>query len=554
MRTLTLVLLLALPTLAGGVDDAKALLAKGDAQGAAEAARKLAEANASDIEAWLVLADAFFAQGSPEDAWEALEGAIGKNPAEARLSIKLGDTFLRLAEKAQRETSDGTTIMNYYLDAERNYGEALQKDAQSADALFGMANASFWQGTDEKKEQAKKLLADCLGIKEDHAKAHALQAYMFLLDGQELARQGKGDAAKEKYRAAQEKYEISLKLDGSEVLDHVRYGHSLYGQGKYAEAKKAYLTGLKKHPQSPVPIQSGLYHVANVNQQPPSWTNMGPVLEEAVKQAPTSAPAWYYLGYCRFSTEDWAGALKAYAKALEINPQDANYAYYAGYCHEQLGDAAKALDHYRQALKAWPGHSDAAIRFFNLAIVNRADVERVERLLEELVKLAPENADIHNNYALLLRDFAEGTREHQQKDPKPEVRRWLKRSGEVYEIAARLAPESAQIQSDTGLLFQFYPCNFDAAKAKAYFIRSLQLSDFTYRDAFDGLDRLCRQTGDWATLADYAERVIGSLERGNHAVAPVAGGEPQALPNETRGLMARAKAALKASKGKRKAG
>ena len=108
----------------------------------------------------------------------------------------------------------------------------------------------------------------------------------------------------------------------------------------------------------------------------------------------------------------------------------------------------------------------------------------------------------------------------------------------------RSRPGTPQIQSDTGLLFQYYPCNFDAAKAKLYFTRALELSDFAYRDAFDGLDRLCRQTNDWETLEKYAESVVGSMER-NQAIAPVGGNAPEAIPNETPGLKARAEAALK---------
>jgi hypothetical protein len=101
-------------------------------------------------------------------------------------------------------------------------------------------------------------------------------------------------------------------------------------------------------------------------------------------------------------------------------------------------------------------------------------------------------------------------------------------------------------------MFQYYPCNFDAKKAKAYFTRSLELSDYAYRDAFDGLARLCQQTKDWETLADYAERVVGSMERGNHAIAPAGGGAAAALPNESPGLKARAEAALRLAQAKLK--
>jgi tetratricopeptide (TPR) repeat protein len=553
MRTATLLLLLAVPSIAGGADDAKRLLAKGDAEKAAEVARKATAADAADIEAWLVLADALIEQGQPADAWEALEPAIRQNPNEPRLSLKLGDTFVKLAEKEKTDSNDGMTVINYYLDAERNYGEALKKDPKCAAALYGMASVNFEMGRQGGKERAAQLVVECLGIDGNFAKAHALQGYMLYLAGNELTGLRKDAEAKEKYAAAEAKYALALKLGDSDVLDMVRYGHTLLAQGRLDEAKAAYLAALKKHPESNVPVLSGLYHVANRGEAKPSWTNpkLKPLLEEAVKEAPTAPWAWSYLGYCHALGQGWGDALKAYGKALDLDPGNANYAYQIGYMQEKMGNAEKALAAYRDALKAAPDFADPAFRFEGL-IGTRSDIERAEKLYEELIALATGNADVHNNYALLLRDWAEATRKATDDSPPADVRKRLKRSGEVYEIAARLAPEVAQIQSDTGLMFQYYPCNFDAAKAKAYFTRSLDLSDYAYRDAFDGLTRLCQQTKDWEALADYAERVVGSMERGNQAIAPAGGGAAQAMPNETGGLKARAAAALQLAQEKLK--
>ncbi len=545
MRTATLLLLLAVPALAGDTESEDALKAA--------KARKAAEANPNDIAAWLALADALIALGQPADAWEALEPAIEKNPKEPRLSLKLGDTFVKLAEKAKDETNDGTTIVNYYLDAERNYGEAFKKDPKCAAAVYGMASVNFEMGRQGGKERAAELVAQCLGIDGNFARAHALQGYMLYLDGKDLTGQKKDGEAKQKYQAAEEKYAVALKLGDDDVLDGVRYGHTMLAQNRPDDARKAYLAALQNHPESNVPIISGLYHVANRGETKPSWANpkLKPLLEEAAKEAPRSPCVWYYLGYCQVVAQAWDDALKSYRKALDLDPKNGTYMYQVGFMHEKLGDGEKALDAYRDALKAAPGFADPAFRFEGL-IGTRADIERAEKLYEELVALAPDNADIANNYALLLRDWAEATRKATDDSPPSDVRKRLKRSGEVYEIAARLAPEVAQIQSDTGLMFQYYPCNFDAKKAKAYFTRSLDLSDYAYRDAFDGLARLCQQTKDWETLADYAERVVGSMERGNQAIAPAGGGAAQPLPNETPGMKARAEAALRLAKEKLK--
>lgn len=360
MRTVTLLILLAVPAFAGGADDAKSANAA-----KADAARKAAAANPGDVAAWLALADALFADDLPADAWGELEGAIAKNPKEARLSLKLGDAFVLLAEKEQRETKDGQTIINYYLDAERNYGEALKKDPKCAEAVYGMARVNRDMGRDDGNEKAKALLAQCLAIDANFAKAHALQGYILYLEGMELTGRKNDKDALPKYQAAEAQYALALKLGDDDVEDDVRYGHTMLAQGRDEDAKRAYLAGLKRHPESDKPISRGLYYVANRKETKPSWGNpkLMPLFEEAVKAAPASPVAWYYLGYGNAVAKKWPEALAAYQKALELAPANANYMYQVGYMYEMLGDDGKALDFYRKALKALPDYQDATLRF-----------------------------------------------------------------------------------------------------------------------------------------------------------------------------------------------
>jgi tetratricopeptide (TPR) repeat protein len=528
MRQAIVLVVLCAAVLAGGADQAKSQLDKGEFQKAADTARRLAKRDPKNVDAWVVLADALLRLGEPGGAWEALETAMETSPDAAPLYVKLGDVFVAMAVAEQRASNDGTTIRNYYLDADRMYADAAKKDPKSADAVYGRASVNFWLGDQAK---AKELVVLCLGLDGDHGKAHALQAYMFYLD--------------KKYPEAQAKYEVALKLDDSDPVTFVRYGHTFVAQGKDEDAKKAYLAGLKRHPLNDITIRSGLYHLANRGKDKKSWLHLEPYLMEAVKEAPNSAPAWYYLGYCHLQNDRQETALAAYKKADKAAPGNPLYLFNIGYCHELLGDGNKALDYYRKALKIQPDHPDAATRFYTLAITKAGNIAEASRLFEELIVLAPNTASIHNDYGLILRNWAEKNGAT-QKDPPREVRQRIKRSGEIYEIAARLAPDDQQIQSDTGLLFEFYPCNFDAAKAKRYFTRSLDISGYVYRDAFDGLFRLCARTGDWKTLRHYAANVIDALEEGGaHAVAPVGAGVPKELPNETPGMLARAKSALK---------
>jgi len=527
--------------LAPGASQAARLLERGDFEKAAKAARTVVGKDPADIQGWEVLADALCGLGRPNDDWAEIGTGMDKNPKNAALTKKLGDIFCKIAEKERAAGGDPATPLNFYGDAERMYGEAIKLDPKLAGAYYGKAHAGLKLGAKdpERRAAARQLLGQCLTLDPNYVEAHSLQAFLLYEDGNTARSKGNESLAMEKYRAAENKYAVAIKLGTKDPLDYVRHGHCFYAQGKLDEAKQAYLQQIVHFPENDTAIRSGLYYLAKRN-----WRNAAPLLEEATKAAPKSFVAWYWYGYTLFVTNRLNEALRAYGQADKLSPNNSTTLYMIGYCYEKANDADKALRSYRKALEANPDNTDAAGRMSGIIVANRADIDRAEKLYEELIKLAPRNGFILNDYALVLRDWAERRGAAKDKNPPADVKRRIKRSGQVYEMAAALLPDDPQIQSDTGLLFEFYPANFDAKKAKAYFTHALDISDYTYRDAFDGLNRLCHKTGDWETLRDYAESVVGTIERGNQAVAPAGGGPPRTLPNETPGLLARAKKAL----------
>jgi tetratricopeptide (TPR) repeat protein len=524
MRYLLIFCCLAAVAWAGGADQAAALLKKGEAKRAAAAAQKLADKDPGNIDAWVVLADALIAQGEPADAWEKIEGAIEKNPKEARLSMKLGDVFLKMAEKELAGAQDATAIQNYYLDAERNYAEALEKDAKLADALYGQAFANFYMN---RKEKARELISKCLGMQRDHGKCLALQAYVFYTE--------------RKYVEAATIYENALKADDSDPISMVRYGHCLMVLKKNDEARAAYLAALKRHPENDVAIRSGLYNLAGR-----SYAKMKPWLEEATKAIPNSSKIWYHLGYANFSAKDYKAAEKCMRKALGIKSGAAEYHYYLGHSLEAQGNARGALDEYRKALTINSAYAQPTAQFEGIILAMSQDIDAAEKLYDELLELVPNNGWIRNNYALMLRNWAEARGAARDDNPAPAVRKRIARSGEVYEQAAAILTKEAQVQSDCGLLFEFYPVNRNDKKAERYFTEALVISEWTYRDAWSGILRLARRTKNWELLKEHAEGMIGALEdRGLNVVAPVGGGVPRELKNETPRILEQAKAALR---------
>ncbi|MHC4938137.1 MAG: tetratricopeptide repeat protein [Planctomycetota bacterium] len=490
---------------------------------AVKKARAAVAKNAKDADAQLALADALLASGEPEDAWTAVEKALDSVQNDGRIDLKLGDIFVILAKKEAAGDGDGTTILNFYLDAIRMYDNALGKNPKLFAAHYGKASAYFQRN---EKEKARKALADCLGINKDYAKAHALQAWMFYNE--------------RKYAPARDSYEIALKLDKSDPVNFVRLGHCYLLLKQPAKAQEWYIEVLKHHPEYTGSILSGLLNLAGK-----SYKKATPYFKAATEAAPKSPAAWFYYGYSLFVNGMYDEALNAFQQASKLRPKNVQYLFYIGYSYEKKNDGKKALEYYRKALKLNPSYNDPTLRFEGIAVTYRAnDFAQFEKLMEELLKLAPNHGWIRNDYGLLLRDWAEARGASRGKNLPPEVLKRIKRSQEVYEEAAKLLPDVAQVQSDTGLLFEFYPAIFNQKKAEQYFLRSLELSDFTYRDAWSGIWRL-RRTKNWDLLRECAEGVLGALEdSGKNPIAPVGGGAPQEVPQNKGAMIAQAKRAI----------
>jgi len=524
MRTLWMIALLTSAVLAGPEDQAKRLLAKGDHEKALKAVQTVTKKDAQNIAAWIVYADVYAAMGELEEAWGVLQDdALTANPKSATLLIKLGDVFVELAKKKLKQGGAGLETQNFFLDAQRVYGEAVAFDAKATDAVYGDAYVNFWLG---KPAEAKKSIAKALGMDPNHAKSHALQALLLY--------------RAKKYPAAATSYETARKLDDSNADVCYYYGHALYGSGKTDEAREAYRYLLKRHPGDTRAISVGLKTVCRKDD-----AKFEAGLIEWSKSIKNSAPLWEYIGRATFSRKEYKPAIAAFKKATALAPKNDGYLFWLGFIEESRGDAQAAADYYTKTLKTNNTHVDAAYRYQNLIPqLSGGEFGNTEKLYEGLIKLAPTNGDIHNNFALALRNWAERAGARGTSPSKAAARR-IKRSGEVYELAAALATDVPQVLSDTGLLFEFYPCNRDDDKAERYFRKSLEFSGFLYRDAFDGLSRLCRRTNNWEILKDYAEGVIEAIDGGGRARAPRAAGAVQDLTApETSALRDRAKGAL----------
>ena len=107
MRTVLVLSLVTAVALAGGADQAQKLLAKKEYAKAEAAARKLAEADAANVDAWLVLADAMVGQADSLEGWEqqGKDARIPINLATIRSLVDLGTRFDPARDREEYEAA-----------------------------------------------------------------------------------------------------------------------------------------------------------------------------------------------------------------------------------------------------------------------------------------------------------------------------------------------------------------------------------------------------------------------------------------------------------------
>jgi hypothetical protein len=138
--------------------------------------------------------------------------------------------------------------------------------------------------------------------------------------------------------------------------------------------------------------------------------------------------------------------------------------------------------------------------------------DRAEEAFEKLAKLTAFPADVLNNGAFILREAYGRNKGNSSWKPV------LEGSLRLYEQAAKWIDDQpqdvvesapwatryawAQITSDTGLMFQFYPETLDLAKAEAYYVRALKFVQHGYLDAWNNLRKLYHGQNEFQKLYD----------------------------------------------------
>ncbi len=112
-------------------------------------------------------------------------------------------------------------------------------------------------------------------------------------------------------------------------------------------------------------------------------------LERKTAQSPDDAEAWVQLGNLYFDTHNFAKAIAAYEKSLELVPNNPNVLTDLGVMYRRNGRPVAAVEAFDKAIQADPRHETSR---FNKGVVLMHDLNDVEGAIkawEALVELNP---------------------------------------------------------------------------------------------------------------------------------------------------------------------
>jgi cytochrome c-type biogenesis protein CcmH/NrfG len=112
-------------------------------------------------------------------------------------------------------------------------------------------------------------------------------------------------------------------------------------------------------------------------------------LKAKTKATPESAAAWAVLGNAYFDTDQYAAAIDAYTRSLQIKPGNADVLTDAGIMYRKIGQPQKAVELFDKAISANPRHENSLYNKGVVLMHDLLDTAGARRTWEALQKLHP---------------------------------------------------------------------------------------------------------------------------------------------------------------------
>lgn len=503
-------------------DGAKALAEKRWAE-AADAYAKALGAERTRRAAALGLARAA-ARGRLEErlgeAEDAATRLVKEKPDDVEARVALGHVFM-----AQAQGKDDAKAKEFtFRDAQAQFEKALAVAPEDVEAAAGLAQAVWLQGDFERVVE----ITDGAIEKKPSGPAWYWQGQAYYeLARARYASEPAAEATISLFRKARGAYEASVRLDPSsyDAWMQLGYASQYLGAEHVAGALEAYKKAAALDGESRYPLLGlGALYANRTDEYVPA-------LEALARDLPQNAVVWFFLGYTHFSAQRWEPAAKALDTYLGKSKRPDPQAWlWLGQALAKAGKEPEAVKALEKGLAADPRSEfiaeelDQRLRAIHARAAGESvsDAKACAEAYERLARLAPENPYVLNNGAFILR---EAYVRHQGDAGWVPV---LRASTALYERAAALidalpqdvlegAPFArryawAQVTSDTGLMFQFYDATRDPAKAEAYYLRALRMSEDGYFDAWNNLHRLYLGQQAWDKAYALAQRAAEGLK------------------------------------------
>jgi tetratricopeptide (TPR) repeat protein len=319
--------------------------------------------------AWLLLAEAYRAQGAPDNAVEIYRELEKSYPANAQVPVWLGDLLLQQNQRnaARAEFQKALRIQPDYVPAveqlveldllERQYTAALQRVQQLVVRDPNQAVSQLLLGTTlaagGETNQAESALMKAIELQPDSQAAYLLLAQLY--------------AEANQYEKALAELQIALDKDANNLAAVMLEGIIHNSRGDYEDARDAYETVLAVSPDNGVALNNlACIYADHLNQLDKAY----PLARRASEIAPADPSIADTLGWILFRKGEYTPALvclRESASKFDSNP-DVQY-HFAMACY-MAGRESEATKAFHRALRAEGDFAEKGDCRQRLAILN----------------------------------------------------------------------------------------------------------------------------------------------------------------------------------------
>ncbi len=309
------------------------------------------------------------------------EAAAALDPPASAFYVAFGDLLLQLDRQAG---------------AEQRYRQALERDAESSHAHYGLARIAFTRGDLEKAlEQLKRAIAAA----PRYGEAHRLMAQVDARLGDTAAAERSESLARGGTTGSRPYDPVVARMEGKAVSStaHARRGSALARQGDFAAAEVEFRKVLAIRPGSPR-----------------DYSNLGGVLasqghlEEAVAQfregldlAPNDVDLLNNLGMTLADAGEPDSGIELLQRAVSLDPSFWQAHQNLGLVRERQGRLDAALQHYGEALRLNP--ADPTIHTsLGTALAKQADLGGAVEAWSAALELDPGSLEPRYNIGIAL--------------------------------------------------------------------------------------------------------------------------------------------------------